>query len=140
MDRGDFYREPDALRYSTHPVKWLRIRMLAERARTGGLADVAREVEEDWTLVARTMGVREDYHGFYNQTFLPLVTRTLNDMLIEADPRAVSDSEMRGEEWHGGLGGLISLFNQAWNAYRSNQETYATWEAEAISGYWDRDI
>lgn len=132
MDRGDFYREPDALRYSTHPVKWLRIRVLAERARTGGVAAVAREVEEEWALVARTMGVREDYHGFYDQTFLPLVTRALNDMLIEADPRAVSDSEARGEERHGGLEGLISLFNQAWNLYRSNQETYTTWETEAM--------
>lgn len=132
MDRGDFYREPDALRYSTHPVKWLRIRVLAERARAGGLADVASEVEDEWMLVARTMGVREDYHGFYDQTFLPLVTRALNDMLIEADPRAVSDSEARGEEWQGDLNGLIALLNQSWNMYRSNQETYATWEAEAM--------
>jgi len=58
--------------------------------------------------------------------------RALNDMLIEADPRAVSEAEARSEKWHGGLDRLISLLNEAWNVDRSSQETYATWETEAL--------
>lgn len=52
MQRGDFYRQPSDLRYSEHPVTWLRVRLLAERARRAGFAELAMEVEGEWRVVA----------------------------------------------------------------------------------------
>jgi hypothetical protein len=68
VDRGDFYREPYDLRFSTHPVKWLRMKLLIERAKGAGFAEVARDAEGEWKTVATTMAVSEDYHGFYDKS------------------------------------------------------------------------
>lgn len=132
MQQGDFYREPADLQYSTHPVPWLRLRLLAERARTAGLADLAQEVEREWGVVAHTMGVSEDYHGFYDQALSPVLTRTIDDMLTEAGPRVCSRSEAAGEEGSSESPTLVSLLNQAWSRYQGNPAAYSEWEAEAV--------
>jgi hypothetical protein len=132
MQQGDFYRQPADLQYSTHPVPWLRLRLLAERARTAGLADLAQEVEKEWGVVADTMGVSEDYHGFYDQALSAVLTRTIDDMLTEAGPRVCSRSEAAGEEGSGESPTLVSLLNQAWSRYRGNPAAFSEWEAEAV--------
>jgi hypothetical protein len=38
---------------------------------------VAQEVEEEWKAVATTMRVSEDYHGFYDKSFEPIVLKAL---------------------------------------------------------------
>ena len=68
------------------------------------------------------MGIIEDYHGFYDQSFGPAVTRTLDGMLVTANLRRCSAEEARGEGWDGKADGLVSLLNHAWNVYRTSQD------------------
>ncbi len=132
MQRGDFYRQPSDLEQSEHPVTWLRIRLLAERARDAGCGNLAQEVGGEWDLIAHTMGVTEDYHGFYDPAFYAPLTRTIDDMLTEAEPRRCSLSESRGEGWNEETSAVVPLLNQAWTVYRSSANTYGGWEAEAL--------
>jgi hypothetical protein len=132
MDRGDFYREPEHLQGSTHPVKWLRIRLLVTRAKMLGFPDVAREVEEGWALVARTMGIREDYHGYYAQSFSDAVTQTIEVMLTRADPYRWTQTHEQEEDERNNSHSIVSLLNQAWEKYQIDPEGYGAWEIEAV--------
>jgi hypothetical protein len=132
MDRGDFYREPDDLRYSTHPVKWLRIKLLIERAKGAGFAEVARDAEEEWKTVATTMGMSEDYHGFYDKTFEVAVLKTLDDMLIEAGPRSCSGSEAGVQRDAGRADSIVAVLNEAWQVYISDSAGYPSWESATL--------
>jgi hypothetical protein len=132
MDRGDFYRPPESLRYSSHPIKWLRVKLLIERARAAGYEDTAREVEEEWSAVAMTMNVREDYHGFYAAGFHRALVKTLDDMLTEADPLRCTNEGANAETFDLGRDELPFLFNAAWNSYFRNPETYSQWESETV--------
>lgn len=131
MERGDFYRQPSDLRRSEHPVTWLRVRLLVERARRAGFPQVATEINAEWRLVAGTMGVAEDYHGFYDEALEGAVMRTIDDMLTEASPRLCTESEARGIEWDVPSDAPISLLNHAWGVYSRDPARYAEWEAEA---------
>jgi len=132
MERGDFYRVPADLRYSTHPVKWLRIKLLIERAKGAGFCEVAQEVQEEWNAVATTMSVTEDYHGFYDRSFEQWVLKAVNDMLVEADPRSCSADEADGRQGAPGPGLIVSVLNRAWQAHGEDPEGYAAWETAAI--------
>ena len=132
MDRGDFYREPEYLQGSSHPVKWLRIRLLVARAQMAGFADVVREVEEGWAVVARTMGITEDYHGYYTPAFSDAVTRTLDAMLTVANPHRWTGVTEQHDDRSISSIAIVSLFNHAWDKYKNDPEGYSTWEGEAM--------
>lgn len=131
-DRGDFYRRPEDLQASKHPVTWLRVRFLAERAGAAGFRDLAESVIDEWTAVAQIMQVKEDYHGFYDKSLSEVVAHTIEDMVVEASPRAFSESDVRCERWSPGADSLVPLFNLAWQMYSQNREAYPAWEAEQI--------
>ena len=132
MDRGDFYREPEYLQGSTHPVKWLRIRLLVARAKTLGFPDVAREVAEGWALVARTMGITEDYHGYYAQSFSDAVTQTIEAMLTRANPCRWTETHEQEASERNNAQSIVPMLNQAWEKYQTDPEGYGAWEVEAV--------
>lgn len=135
MQRGDFYRQPSDLEHSNHPVTWLRVRLLANRARQAGFVDLAQQVEEEWSLIARTMGVVADYHGFYDDALEGVVTQTVADMLTEAAPRQCTESEAKGVGWDKAPPAIsASLFNQAWQVYWHDPRAYDAWETNALVG------
>jgi hypothetical protein len=132
MDRSEFYRPPADLDHSAHPVTWLRIKLLAKRATAAGYVDVARRAVDDWDTIARTMGVTEDYHGFYTEAMAGTLTRTIDDMLVEAAPRACRADEAAGGSWSPAADSLIRLLNWAWQVYEEQPDTYHAWEADQI--------
>jgi hypothetical protein len=136
MQRGDFYRQPIDLQHSEHPVTWLRVRLLTKRARRVGFVELATEVEDEWKLVAQTMGVVEDYHGFYDDALEGSVVQKIDDMLTEAEPRQCTESEARGDGWDRESDFLVPLLNHAWRIYRGNPTGYAEWEAEAVRRFF----
>lgn len=77
--------KPD-LELQTHPVTWLRVRMLATRLRVMGSDTLANSLEQEWDQIAETMKVTEDYFGFFSDDFVKPVQATLSDMLTEAGP------------------------------------------------------
>ncbi|NVL89791.1 MAG: hypothetical protein HWN69_02175 [Desulfobacterales bacterium] len=132
LHQGDFSRQPKDLRLSDHPVTWLRVRFLAEWAATSGFADLAKAIEEEWSMVAQIIGAVEDYHGFYHETLSKAIKDTIQDMLTEASPRKHTDSEATAGGWSPTSDSPVRLLNWAWQIYTNDYEQYPTWEAEQI--------
>ena len=136
LDRGDFYRPLQYLQWSTHPVAWLRIKLLLSQAQGRGLSNEAKSIGEEWARVAGAMGVVEDYHGFYDEELEGPIIQMLEDALTEVAPREYLASELEND-W-----GLppkacspVALANAAWQAFFANDIDYTIWETDAVR-YW----
>jgi hypothetical protein len=71
-----------------HPVTWLRIRMLVDRAAKHGMQSLAGGVQDAWAETVRVLGVQEDYEGTWaDEVFLPL--RQMLDNMIEGNCQVV---------------------------------------------------
>ena len=133
LSRGDFYLPMEKLRDSSHPVTWLRIKLLLTQARTRGLHAEAEEIEEEWESVAGIIGVTEDYHGFYDETLNPAIYQMLEDAIIEVAPREYLNSEIEESiAVPTALESPVTLLNRAWAAFSSDDIEYQAWESEAI--------
>jgi hypothetical protein len=132
FNESDFYRPPKNLQLSEHPVTWLRVRFLANRAADAGFSELAESVQERWEMVARIIGVAEDYHGFYHDSLSGVIENTLSCMLTEASPRAFTSAEAAGGGWRPYVDSPIRLLNWAWQVYEAKHDQYAVWEAEQM--------
>jgi hypothetical protein len=118
---------------SNHPVTWLRIRLLADRARKIGLTEVANQIELDWENVANMLRIQEDYFGCYDKTFLPDLVETLDDMLTQSDPRCVTEAEIN---YKGPVTESLTpptILNLAWRVLKEDSSNYVQWEVQAVS-------
>jgi hypothetical protein len=140
LGREEYHLRYEELVGREHPVTWLRIRVLANRARRMGYDRVADELEETWGTVAETMGVDEDYYGFYEPKWLPDIQATIDSMLAKAELSSFSGADMSAEvaddtgDLSVGLNTLffIPLLNQAWRKFLKDPDRYAVWERRAI--------
>lgn len=117
---------------SSHPVTWLRVRLLADRGRDLGWHAMADEIENDWKSVAEMLGIEEDYFGCYDEAFLPDLKKTIDDMLTEADPRCASVDEIN---YTGPVMNSLTppaLLNLAWRELYADSTKYADWEDQAV--------
>jgi len=137
LAKGDFYRPPQDLNHSEHPVTWLRVRFLAERASEEGFEGAAETVRKEWRMIAEAMGVVEDYHGFYHESLAEVIINTVSDMLIEAAPRTPSQLEMAGGGWNPDSDSPIRLLNWAWQVHMNDSGRYPQWETEQIGTLLD---
>lgn len=133
LGRDEFQVRPEALEHRGHPVTWLRIRLLVDRAQRLGLDDAAQIVEDSWRTIAEEMLVHEDYFGFYEPEFLSAVQQTIDDMLIESDPRRY-DAQVTGDA-DSSTGSPVALLNRAWREFFDNPQGYAEWEKSVIADY-----
>jgi hypothetical protein len=118
--------------HSSHPVTWLRVRLLADRARTMGWKDLADEIENDWQNIAAMLGVDEDYFGCYDDALRPDLQRTIDDMLTEAEPRRASTDEI---SYAGPVTSSTTppaILNLAWRTLEADSSTYPQWEIQAV--------
>lgn len=132
MQRADYIRSPNNLQLSSHPVTWLRIQLLTERAHLSGLGSIAQLITDEWLTVARAMGVTEEHYGYYNPTIGRSVMRIVDDMLVESNPRACTPEEATEGEDYAGMDSLVSLLNKAWQIYLTEPDRYPQWETEVI--------
>jgi hypothetical protein len=135
--RDQYHIRPEELEHRGHPVTWLRIRLLADRARRMGFEADAKVLEETWSKIAATMGVVEDYYGFYIDGFLPSIRQTIDDMIVEAAPRAfeaheVSAAELVRLDSASTPSSPVQLLNQAWRKFLDDEDGYTAWEKQAI--------
>ncbi len=135
LERSDLVQSPLDLRRSAHPVTWLRVKLLTERATAAGFPQEAQAISNEWAAVAHAMGVVEDYHGYYDSAIGMLVTQTMEDMLVEAAPRPYTMEEAVGDGWQNGTDSVVRLLNWARQQYLKDPSRYAAWEAEAIQRY-----
>jgi hypothetical protein len=139
LGRGQYHLPPEQLPRRVHPVTRLRMQLIAHRAREMGFLDDAKSLENGWGVIAHAMGVVEDYYGYYVPQFLPLINRIVDDMLVEAGPRAFTDHEVTGLETEQTLISPIQLLNQAWAKFRNDVEAYPAWEGRAIQAFLGSD-
>ena len=137
--RDQYHIRPEELEHRDHPVTWLRIRLLADRARRLGFDADATVLEDTWSKIAATMGVVEDYYGFYIDEFLPSVQQTIDDMIVEAAPRSfeaheVSTAELLRIESAPTRSSPVQLLNLAWRRFLYDESEYSAWEQKAIEG------
>ena len=132
LGRGQYHLPPEQLAHRVHPVTWLRVQLIADRARRTGFLDDAESLENGWSTLASTMGAVEDYYGYYTPQFLPVIRQAVDDMLVEAEPRAFAVQEVTGFEAEPTLSSPIQLLNHAWSKFREDGENYPAWENGAI--------
>jgi hypothetical protein len=134
LDRGDFYRPLNELAGSAHPVTLLRIRLLEKRARKLGFPTEGDVVLKNWEAVRNTMGVSEDYHGYYAPQLLAPIEKTVDDMLIETSPIDFSQSIANPiQSKVSSTNSPVALVNMAWNVFETQSlDKYMEWEQQAI--------
>lgn len=133
--RGAYYINPVNLEHQTHPITWLRIQLLANRVRQMGDNMNAEKLEKNWKCIAETMGIVEDYYGYYEPDFLPLIQETIDDMLIEAEPYRFSEKKMNFQDNQIKFISPVHVLNQAWYEFKKNPEAYPMWEKKVISRF-----
>jgi hypothetical protein len=133
--RDQYHIRPEELEHRGHPVTWLRIKLLADHARRMGFGADAEVLEDTWSKIAATMGIVEDYYGFYTDGFLPSIRQTIEDMIVEAAPRAFEAHEASAELLRIDSAATIlpvQLLNQAWRKFLDNENAYTGWEKKVI--------
>lgn len=135
LDRGDFSLDRSALAYSSHPITWLRIKFLVSRARRLRCAEMADQLETQWASMAVSLGIVEDYFGYFETTWMSKIESTLDDMLTETSPRPCSNAEALAErEWSSDASPVL-LLNRAWKLAGTAPQSFATWEPSAINTF-----
>jgi hypothetical protein len=136
---SEYHVPPEDLAGRSHPVTWLRVRLLADRVRLMGYHDDAQLLEEAWEEIAISMGVVEDYYGFYDESFLGSIRATLDDMLVEASPRHFQGHEV---EVSASLAPAspVHLLNLAWSKFEEEPDGYQEWEESSVADFLERDI
>jgi hypothetical protein len=76
-------------------------------------------------------------HGFYQDGLADLIRHTIDDMLVEASPRAHTAGEAQGGEWTAGADSPGHLINLAWQVYHADAASYPSWEADQIAALLD---
>jgi hypothetical protein len=126
---------PERLARRSHPVSWLRVRLLADRARRAGRDTDAVLLEDAWGEIAASMNIAEDYYGFYDDPFLNPVQATINDMLMEASPRTFRDHEVSATGTDTTPVSAVHLLNLAWSRFFDDSSEYRSWEERAIDNF-----
>lgn len=135
LHADDFAQQPQDMAASRHPVTWLRIRFLVDRATAAGFTTLGTETDREWRDFARVMDVNEDYHGFYHERLYKRIMHTIEDMLVETAPQQYNPEEVDVSAWYPDTDSPIRLLNWAWRQYLVDPEHYASWEAEQIKRF-----
>jgi hypothetical protein len=130
--RDDFHVPQKDLEICSHPVTWLRIRVIADRLRTVGSRDLAAQLDEDWSVLAKSMGVTEDYFGFYMDGFADPLRETLAEMLTEAQPLGLESPAIAAPD-AGEFANPMPTLIEAWHRFLKAPEEYQDWERGATN-------
>ena len=137
---NEYHVPREKLVHRSHPVTWIRIHLLVNRAQRMGYNAAATDLEEKWSQVAAALGVMEDYYGFYDSKFLPMIQTKLDDMITETSPREFQESEVSDQEDESAFTSPVALLNAAWQKFQDDPGNYREWEEDAITRFLDPDI
>ena len=129
-----YYIPRDEQLKSRHPVTWLRIKMLADRARKHQHTQLADTVVQAWAETAQVIGIQEDYEGTWLEDFLIPLRQTLDDMIEEAQPYEHRPQDVTPPDQAANLN-PVQVCNCAWNQFEANPSTYRAWERETIERF-----
>lgn len=137
---NEYHVPREELIHRSHPVTWIRIHLLADRARRMDCNAVATDLEEKWKQIADALRVPEDYYGFYDPTFLPIIQQKLDDMLTETAPREFQESEVSQQEQESTFTSPVALLNMAWQKFLNDPDGYREWEENAIARFLTPEV
>lgn len=133
----DFRLSKNDLLLSSHPITWLRVQVLASRAKTKGFDELAASILSRWKTIADVLEVTEDYYGYYHEYLSGELEELLGYMVVEANPNRYStfldDGDFTTYE------NPVKLFDIAWKNYLESPLEYPRWEAEAIQQFLAAD-
>jgi hypothetical protein len=130
-----FYLPRDEQLRRKHPVTWLRLKLLVDRAKKYGLNELANRIDQAWSEAAATIGIREDYEGTWADELLVPLRKFLDDMLEESQPCAFMGEADRSSDRVAANGIPVDLFNTAWRKFEEDHSSYRTWERQAIQDF-----
>lgn len=133
--RRAFQLPAELLAGSSHPVTWLRVKILREQARALNLSSEAEKLAYEWQALAQSMMIQEDYFGFYEERFLPAIRQTIADMLTEASPYQFSEADLSAQEYNPAVSTPVHLLNLAWVKFVENSSQYPRWEEEHLQQF-----
>ncbi len=134
---SDYSRQPSDLHGSTHPISFLRMQLLVERAQDNGFVADAARVMEQWNQTASLLGVTHDHHGFYTTSLKSAVRATLRDMLVEVSARQCTGKEAAGLDWQAQPLNLVAVLNQVWLKYFEDPARFHEWESSLLEQIYD---
>ena len=131
MDGREAFHVPDdKLANRLHPVTFLRVRLLSDLGRRKGYKVEADTLESEWETIRQTLGIVEDYFGYYEPSFLPDLQQTIDDMLAVSSPQMFTNESE---------GSPVGLLNQAWQKFDADSDAYPKWETQAIENFLNCD-
>ena len=137
LGRSQYHVEK--LAHTSHPLTWIRIQVLADRARQMGYKEIADNLEDEWDEIASALGIVKNYNGFYDPIFLPKIQQKLDDMLTETAPRQFQALEVAGQEMELNFTSPVALLNSAWRTFWNDPASYEGWEENAIARFIQAD-
>lgn len=135
IGRGSFYMPEKDLNRSSHPISWLRVMFLAERAIRHGLEAEGNDIQNDWNKIASVLGESGNYHGYYKDQYKKPIIETLDNMIVEANPIHFSKYNHSTNDFDVALNNFIQLVNIAWSKYKSDVNSYSGWEQSVLQHY-----
>ncbi|MEM9954174.1 MAG: hypothetical protein AAF846_21365 [Chloroflexota bacterium] len=135
----DFHMNIDNIIGSSHPVTWLRVKFLAERANAEGFVDISNRILSQWNETANVLGIKEDYYGMYDPVLHRSIVDIVDDMIVETDPRRYTDVDLAMTS-RNVFATPIRLLDKAWHQFESDPEGYQEWEEMAIQQYLSVDF
>jgi hypothetical protein len=135
--REAFYLSDKELENSTHPVSWIRIKFLVDRAKKMDFVNEANQIEVEWKKMATLMNMTPVYHGYYSAAYDTLINEALDSMLEEASPIRYVDYVSISDEFVPGRDNFIQLMNVAWRIQEKKHGLYESWETEVIETFAD---
>ena len=131
--KHEFTVPPEKLARRKHPVSWLRARFFCHRLMNLGFEEDARATLKNWEMTARAFGVNEEYYGYYDASFFPVINQALDDMLEEASPLPFNPEAVRCGTWDNTS--PVPLLNDAWRRWDRAENGYLDWEQGAVSAF-----
>lgn len=124
IDRGSLLRRK-------HPLTWLRVRLLCQRASAMGYGDLSTKVAGEWESTARELGIEEEHHGTWDEVFRADFDKMISDMLVQSQPPSCTDADAKAGP-RTAVTSILALFHAAWAVYDADPETYEAWERVAV--------
>jgi hypothetical protein len=131
ISREEYALNRDSFLRRKHPLTWLRIRLLSERAATMGHDEVARRLVEEWQSTADELKIEEEFHGTWDEALRADFDKMIDDMLVQAEPSTGTDED-RAAKPRSVPGTVLGLFHAAWATHDADPESYETWERRAV--------
>ncbi len=127
MDGREAFHVPaDELASCSHPVTFLRVRLLSDLVRRKNHNVEANILEKEWETIAKTLGIVEDYYGHYEPSYESFLRQTIDKMLVEASPKMFTDES---------AGSPVRILNKAWQKFDADPDAYPNWEAAAVENF-----